>query len=375
VGVKCGGHGVSGAAVPDGGLLIDLAPMGAARVNPDRRRAWVQGGALLRALDVAAQAHGLATTAGTVSHTGVGGLTLGGGMGWLARQHGLACDNVVSFELVLASGDVVHASADENSELYWGLRGGSGNFGVATRFEFRLHPVAAPALSVELDFPADDDAVAVACRWRDLALAAPREATYSATVMDGIVTLGFVWVGDVEVGRAHARGLAGLGQPAARRDEELTYLELQSRDDTPQGHAFRRYYKGHYLPELPDAAVAGFVATRPGVAASLQTHGGAIAEVPPDATAFAHRGTAFEYVCSARWDDAAEDGLWMGAAREEAAALEPFADGVYVNALSDDGVAGLRRAYPPATLARLTALKDAVDPDNVFRHTHAIKVP
>ena len=365
IGVRCGGHGVAGHAVPEGGLMIDLTPMGGVRVDPERRRAWVQGGALLGALDMASQRHGLATTAGNVSHTGVGGLTLGGGMGWLARQCGLACDNVVSFELVTAAGDVVRASATENAELFWGLRGGGGNFGVVTEFEFRLHATGTRTLAVELDFQAAGAARAVS-EWRDLALAAPRRATYTAWISGGVATLGFVWVGDPDVGREHARSLDVLGAPVERRGIEQSYVDLQSRDDTPQGHALRRYMKGHYLPALPDAAIEALLAHDPWTGASLQTHGGAIDDVPADATAFGHRGTAFEYVGATGWTDPAEDAARTATVRAGARRLETFASGEYVNVLGDDGVSGVRRAYPPAVLARLTALKDAFDPDNVF---------
>ncbi|SOE02861.1 FAD-binding oxidoreductase [Blastococcus haudaquaticus] len=365
IGVRCGGHSVVGLAVPHGGLMIDLTPMGGVRIDPEQRRARVQGGALLGALDLAAQEHGLATTAGNVSHTGVGGLTLGGGMGWLARQYGLTCDNLVSCQLVTADGDVVRASAEENAELFWGLRGGGGNFGIVTEFEFRLHPVAGRAVSVELDFPVAGAGPAMA-RWRDLSAEAPRQATYAATVLGGVATLGFVWVGDPDEGRTYAEVVTSLGPPVARRVEVLSYLDLQRREDTLQEHLVRRYWKGHYVRELPDAGIDALLSHDPAVAASLQAYGGAIAEVPEDASAFSQRRTALEYVGAARWTDPAEDGDRIAAARASAARLEPFASGAYVNALGDDGAAGVRRAYPPATLARLTALKSAVDPDNVF---------
>jgi FAD/FMN-containing dehydrogenase len=371
IGVRCGGHSVVGHAVPDGGLMVDLTPMGAVRVDPERQRAWVQGGALLGALDAATQPHGLATTAGNVSHTGVGGLTLGGGMGWLAREHGLSCDNLLSCEVVTATGDVVRASAEENDELFWGLRGGGGNFGVVTQFEFRLHRTGTRALSVELDFPVPEALVPTA-RWRDLAAKAPRQATYTASVAGGVAALGFVWVGDTEGGRQHARELRALGEPAARRVVELSYLDLQRRDDDLQGHTQRRYWKGHYFRELPDDAIAALLAHDPSVTAGLQAYGGAIADVPDDATAFSHRSTAFEYVGAVRWTDPAEDDVRMAAARRSAEALTPYASGAYVNALSDDGAAGVHRAYPAAKLARLTALKDAVDPDNVFHLNHNV---
>jgi FAD/FMN-containing dehydrogenase len=365
LGVRCGGHSVVGLGVPHGGLMIDLTGMGRVSVDPGQRRAWVQGGALLGALDRAAQEHGLATTAGNVSHTGVGGLTLGGGMGWLARRYGLTCDNLLSCELVTADGDVVRTSADENAELFWGLRGGGGNFGVVTGFEFRLHPVGRRALTVELDFPVAD-AWSALTRWRELSAAAPRSATYAATVLGGVATLGLVWVGDPDEGRAHARALTSMGTPVARRVQELSYLALQGSEDTIQGHELRRYWKGHYFRELPDAALEALLRHDPEVAASVQAYGGAIAEVADDACAFSHRRTAFEYVGAARWTDPAEDDDRVAVARASAARLAPFASGAYVNVLGNEGPAGVRRAYPPAKLARLTALKDAVDPDNVF---------
>jgi FAD/FMN-containing dehydrogenase len=330
---------------------------------------------MLGALDCATQPFGLATTAGNVSHTGVGGLTLGGGMGWLARQHGLACDNVVSCTVVTADGDVVRASSDEHPDLFWGLRGGGGNFGIVVEFEFRLHPVGTRALAVALTFPLERAAAALR-GWRDLAGRATRPATPTAEISGGTVTLGYVWAGDPETGRAMLPALRSIGVPDREVVRELSYTELQTRDDSLEGHAYRRYWKGHYLPGLSDGAIRTVVdrdpadATVPGV--SLQAYGGAIADVDDDATAFSHRRTRFEYVAAVKWSDPGQDSLRMGAARQAAAKLDPFAVGAYVNALSDEGAPGVRRAYSEAKRARLTAVKDAYDPDNVFHLNHDI---
>jgi len=375
IGVRCGGHNIAGLAVPHGGLMIDLTTLGRVTVDPVTRRARAQGGAMLGALDRATQPFGLATTAGNVSHTGVGGLTLGGGMGWLARQHGLTCDNVVSCAVVTADGDVVRASADEHPDLFWGLRGGGGNFGIVVEFEFRLHPVGTRTLVTELTFPLDRAAAALR-GWRDLAEEAPRQATLTADISGGTVTLGYVWVGDPEAGRALLPALRSVGLPHGEVVRELSYTELQTRDDSIEGPAYRRYWKGHYLPGLSDAAIGALVdrdpadATLPDV--SLQAYGGAIADVGEDATAFSHRRTRFEYVAAASWSDPGEDGLRMGAARQAAAKLDPFAVGAYVNTLSDEGASGVRRAYSEAKRARLTAVKDAYDPGNVFHLNHNI---
>ncbi len=204
--------------------------------------------------------------------------------------------------------------------------------------------------------------------WRDLNATAPREATFAATLANGTVTVGYVWVGDPEAGLAYAHEFkAALGAPpASDRLSELSYVELQTREDTVETHAIRRYWKGHYFRELPDAAFEALLQHDPLVAASLQAYGGAIAEVPDDATAFSQRDTAFEYVAATRWTDAAEDDDRIARARASAARLAPFASGMYVNVLTDEGADGVRRAYPPDKFARLTALKDVWDPDNVF---------
>jgi FAD/FMN-containing dehydrogenase len=385
IGVRCGGHSVLGLCVPDGGLMIDLTPMGDVRVDPERRRARVQGGALLGALDRAAMEHGMTTTAGNVSHTGVGGLTLGGGMGWLARQHGLSCDNVTGYELITADGDRLRVDETGDPELFWGLRGGGGNFGVVTEFEFRLHPVARQAHVVELFFSIED-AAPVMRGWRDLNAIAPRAATFTAWVGESqspvlppewhdrpVANVGFVWAGEPELERQLLAALRELGRPVAERVEELSYLELQRMDDTLESHALRRYWKGQYFRSLPDEAIDAFLlrGTADGYgeqlpAASLQAYGGAIADTPDADSAFSQRDAMFEFVAAARWSDPAEDDERIAAARRYAATLEPFASGMYVNAMSDEGATGVARAYAPAKLARLRALKAAYDPDNVF---------
>ena len=379
IAVKCGGHNVLGHSVPEGGLMIDLSPMSTVTVDPDARRAVVEGGALLRYLDRASQAHGLATTAGNVSHTGVGGLTLGGGMGWLARQAGLACDNVERYTLVTADGELVRATASDEPELYWGLRGGGGNFGVVTEFTFRLHPVAGRAVVVELAFPAAD-ALEPMRRWRDLLPDAPRPATLTAdaVTVDGrpVVLIGYAWVGDPEDARAYLPTMRSIGKAADESVVEMSYLELQSIGDARHHHGLRRYANGHYFTELTDPAIEAFLAR--GVSAAgeadwsrvapggLQGYGGAIADVSNEDSAFSHRDTLVEFFGGHTWADPAEDADRMDSARAFGDALEPFASGVYVNALVEDDEAAVRRAYGDTKLERLSALKRRWDPDNVF---------
>jgi FAD/FMN-containing dehydrogenase len=391
LGVTCGRHSVVGQGVPDGGLLIDLRLMNSVRIDPEARLAYVAGGALLGDLDRAAEAHGLATTAGNVSHTGVGGLTLGGGIGWLARELGLACDNVVAFEIVTADGQVLTASDTENPDLAWGLRGGGGNFGVVTEFVFKLHPIDGRALVVDLFFE-ESAAPALLRTVRDLAREAPGPATYTAWIgtapewpflpkeLHGarLSNVGVVWVGDPEEGRQLIPALRNVAEPVAEVIEEMSYVELQTSGDESNRHGMRRYFKERYLGELSDEAIDAFVARGGPVQqgelvpnGSLLACGGAIGQVAVGDTAFSHRGAAFEFLTMASWEDPAEDEMRMSACRRFVASMEPFAVGSYVNALSDD-TGAVSRAYIPSTLERLTALKDRYDPDNVFHHNHNI---
>jgi FAD/FMN-containing dehydrogenase len=397
IGVRCGGHSVLGISVPDGGMLIDLSGLRSVRVDPDARRAWVQGGALLGDLDQAAQQFGLATTAGNVSHTGVGGLTLGGGMGWLARRFGLACDNVASYEVVTADGATLRVTESQHEDLFWGLRGGGGNFGVVTEFEFRLYEVGTTALLIDNTFDLAEAPQAMR-RWRDLLTeGVPEQATpiaWAGTMADApevpvelrnrqVASLGFVWVGDTDEGRRLVPRVDSLGVPLTERVEELSYRRLQTVDDEWHSPGLRRrYYKGHYLTELSDEAIDAFLSRGDHDQAadpqrlpygSFQGYGGAIAATSDDESAFSHRNSLVEFVASTAWTDPAEDEERIAGARRYGAALEPFATGVYVNVLSDEGEAGVRRAYPPNKLARLAALKRRYDPDNVFHLNQNIR--
>ena len=399
IAVKCGGHNVLGLSVTEGGLMIDLTPMGCVRVDPERRRAWVQGGSRLRTLDRTTLPHGLATTAGNVSHTGVGGLTLGGGMGWLARQFGLACDNVEAYTVVTADGRTVRATATENPDLFWGLRGGGGNFGVVTEFEFRLHPTTGQALVADLYFdPFDPAAVAALRAWRDLLPDAPRQATLMSDTMTArdvpflpallngrpVVTAGFVWVGDMAAARRYLETFRRIGTPVAEQVEEMPYVDLQSIGDERNQHGLRHYSAGHYLAELSDAAIDAFVAR--GIRAGgpepdwsimpgggFQAYGGAIAEVGKDESAFSNRASVVEFFAGGTWTDPTEDGVRMAASRAWAATLEPFSSGTYVNVIADPGEEGVVRAYHSEQLSRLADLKRKYDPDNVFHLNQNIR--
>jgi FAD/FMN-containing dehydrogenase len=388
VAVRAGGHSVSGNSSTDGGLMIDLTPMHTVTVDPDARVARVGGGALLRHLDSGTQRFGLATTAGMVSHTGVAGLTLGGGYGRLARRFGLACDNLLAAEVVLADGTVTVASEPSEPDLLWGLRGGGGNFGVVTSLEFRLHPVGPTILTGELTFSADHGP-AVLRAFRDLALArqdvvfsaytgaVSRSAGGDLQAMAGrpVVAVGFTVTGpDLDGGEALAASLRGVAPPLAESLRPVSYVALQSAGDAAWAPgAWRCYWKSSAFSTLPDELLDGFVER--GVASAalaegcglelVACFGGAVARVGEDDTAFSHRDAQVDFIALGRWTDPDADELHVGLCRQNWAALAHLADaGVYVNNLGQED--RVREAYGEPTYRRLVALKDRFDPGNLF---------
>ncbi|HEU5433744.1 MAG TPA: FAD-binding oxidoreductase, partial [Thermomicrobiales bacterium] len=341
VAVRGGGHSAAGLAVADGGLVIDLSPMRAVDVDPVARTARAEGGATWADFDRATHAHGLATTGGAISTTGIAGLTLGGGLGWLMRSYGLACDNLLAAEVVTADGRQLVASADENADLFWGLRGGGGNFGVVTAFTYRLHPVG-PVLGGMLVHPAAR-AEAVLRHYRDVTREAPDGLTTFAALMaspDGmpIVALLPSWNGPLAEGEAAMQPLRDFGPPVADQVGPLSYPQLQSMLDEGFPSGLQVYWRSDFLPGLSDEAIATIVAhfgriTSPLSAILIEQLGGAVGRVGVDETAFTHRDADYNLAIIARWNDPAEAERHFAWVRELAAAVRPFARGVYVNYL------------------------------------------
>jgi FAD/FMN-containing dehydrogenase len=384
IAVRCGGHAASGAGSTDGGLVIDLSLMRGVRVDPRARRAWVQGGCLLRDVDREAQLHGLATTGGVVSHTGVGGLTLGGGYGYLARRFGLACDNVRSAEVVTATGDVLMVNESEHPELLWGLRGGGGNFGIVTTFEFELHPFGPDILSVDFGFSIDDGPRALRALL-DVAADAPDAFMAAAAVVTvrpspmlppehhgrPMVWATYTWADDLEAGRRYIPALQAAGTPLIESVEVLRYIDIQRFSDESQRHHQRQYARSVFIRSTPDAFIDAMLAragTDPAIAAggSISQLGGAVGRVGEEASAFSGRDALYDFVVTGTWQDPAEDDARIAGARAYATSMEPFSTGrSYVNSI-EDGVDATRAAFGDRTWARLVALKDRYDPDNVF---------
>jgi FAD/FMN-containing dehydrogenase len=385
VSVRGGGHAVAGHAVCDGGLMIDLSLLQAVRVDPGSRIARAAGGVLWGRLDGATQQHGLATTGGIISHTGIGGLTLGGGLGHLMRKHGLTVDNLVGVDLVSAEGETLRVDDETEPELLWGLRGGGGNFGIATAFEYRLHPVGPIVLGGPV-FWRLDDAPQVLRFLRDFAPEAPDELGIAMAMMLAppmpflptqeygrpVVGLVLVWAGDPAAGRRAIAPLLQVAPPLAEVVRPVPYVAIQSMLDGGAPHGRRYYWKSHRLAGLPDEAIDVFLErlgaiTSPFSQINGYVMGGAVSRVDPDATAVGEREVGFDVSFAAAWPPGDPDGerhtAWV---RQGWEALRPHSEGVYVNFLSDEGAAGVEAAYGQR-LKRLTALKDRYDPTNFFR--------
>jgi len=372
--VRGGGHNAAGLGSCDDGLVIDLSGMRGVTVDAANRVAKVQGGALWRDVDAATHAHGLATPGGVISTTGVGGLTLGGGLGWLMRQYGLACDNVLAVEIVTADGQVRRASATENPDLFWGIRGGGGNFGVVTSFEFRLHPVRM-IYGGMLVYPAPR-APEILRHYRDIASSAPDELALFAGLMtspDGMpITAIFAgYNGPVNKAEAALKPLRDLG-PVADQVSEIPYPALQSMLDEGFPSGLNVYWRSDFLASLPDDAIDTLVdrfksITSPLSALLIEQFGGAVSRVGADETAFAQRDALFNLAVITRWTDPATASTHIDWARQTSDAMRPYTSGgVYVNYLGSEGTDRVRAAYG-AKYDRLVALKQKYDPKNLFR--------
>jgi FAD/FMN-containing dehydrogenase len=395
IAVRGGGHHVAGTAVCDDGIVIDLSAMRGVSVDPVERTALVQGGALWGDVDHETQAHGLATTGGIVSHTGVGGLSLGGGIGWLMRKHGLTVDNLVEAEVVTAEGEIVRASTNDHPDLFWALRGGGGNFGVVSSFRFALHPVG-PTVMAGPVFWAADDTADVLRFYREFVSDAPDE-------LGNVVRLGTIpplpvvdedlhfrpaiavascYVGAVEDGERAVRALRQFGTPLVDLVGPTRYVDHQSGLDDTVPHGWHYYWKATNLTDLSDPVIDVVAehasdASSPRSYAAMFHMGGAVARAPREAAAYAGRDVEHNIIIDAAWlpeqdtTVGAADTTW---ARTFLDALEPYRAGVYVNFLdSDDGTSRVHEAYGDDTYRRLAAVKAAYDPDNVFHNNKNIQ--
>jgi FAD/FMN-containing dehydrogenase len=385
VAVRGGGHNVAGNATVDAGMVIDLSRMKSMRVDPERRIARAEPGLTWGEFDHETQAFGLALTGGVQSTTGIAGFTLGGGFGYLARKHGLTCDNLLSADVVTADGRLLTASPKEHADLFWGLRGGGGNFGIVTSFDFRLFPLG-PVLGGMLVYPAAQ-AEAVLRFYREFVTTAPEElfalpifstAPAAANLpahLHGQHVLNMVlcYAGTPEVGARVVRPLRDFGPPEVDLVRTMPYTEVQRLLDAANPPGRLNYWKAEYFNAYSDEAIRTIVhhaSQRPPSPYSkiLLSHlRGAISRVGHDETAYIHRQAPFLININAMWTDLAESERQIAWARDYWAAMQPFsAGGVYVNFLSNEGEDRIKAAYDPATYARLVAVKNAYDPTNLF---------
>jgi FAD/FMN-containing dehydrogenase len=375
VAVRGGGHNVTGNAVSDGGLMIDLAPMKGLRIDPATHTARCEAGLTWGEVNHDAQLFDLAATGGFVGTTGVAGLTLGGGLGWLLRKHGLACDNLLAADVVTADGQFLTANEEQHADLFWGLRGGGGNFGVVTAFEFRLH-YAGMVLAGPVIHPLAQG-TEVLRFYRDFAATAPEELTSGAlfaTLPDvgPVVAIGFVYAGPLAEAETVVRPLRAFGSPMVDAVQPMPYSAAQTMVDAFWPRGLQNYWKSTFLTGLSDEAIDTMVTNfarvpSPQTVAVVEHFGGAMSRIAPEATAFPHRALDFDIVITSMWTDPAEAERNVAWTRHYWEALQPFAPAaVYVNYLGVEGEERVRAAYG-ANYDRLVALKNQYDPTNLFR--------
>lgn len=385
VAVRGGGHNIAGNAVCDNGLMIDLSPMTSVRINPETRRAYVEPGALLSDFDHEAQVFGLATPLGINSTTGVAGLTLGGGFGWLSRQHGLTVDNLVAAEVITADGNRVWVSADSHRELFWGIRGGGGNFGIVTLFEFQLYPVGPEVLSGLIVFPFDQ-AKSLLTQYREYVDTIPDELNVWAILRQApalpflpetvhgkeVVIFPFLYTGEAEKGMRLIEPVRRFAQAHGEHIGLQPYTAWQQAFDPLLTAGARNYWKSHNFTALQDGALETVIEyagklPSPQCEIFIGLIGGQVNRIPVDATAYAHRDAKFVLNVHSRWEIPAEDDQCITWAQDFFEAAKPYATGgVYVNFLTQDESDRIAAAYGP-NYERLVQLKNHYDPRNLFR--------
>ncbi len=393
--IRCGGHSVSGKALSDGGLTIDLSGMREVTVDAEHQLVHAGGGCLLGDLDEATAPHGLIVPAGIMSETGVGGLSLGGGIGWFSRKHGLTCDQFVSLELVLASGEVINVSATEHPELFWALRGGGGNFGVVTRFTFRAHRFG-PMMRIGVSLYQPEDAAQALREYAEVVSTLPRTVGWHAALKDVMPALPFVppelvgrrllmlvamWLDDADdpAGAELVERLTAVGRPAVKAMTVMPFAaRVQKLLDEEFADGHRYYTKEAHVSDLAGEAIDTLVAFWKDMPMHGEVEiiglGGAIGDVPEDATAFANRGYLLWLNFAMSWDDPANDQDYIDRTRKIVDDLKPWTgNGIYVNMLNFDEMDRVVEAFGgPEKYARLGRVKAQYDPENLFRINYNI---